>query len=87
MTDQPVKKLSIPIPEELLDYVPQAILRLSYLHEGLEIAVGGVGLEIVAKRGEVPPDLPREIRYQLYREKIFQETLPLRRDLYKMLAS
>lgn len=87
MIDPAEKTVFIPVPAELLDYVPQALARLRYLHEDLRISVGEAGFEIVSASGEVPAHIRREIQYHLYREKIFQDTLPLRRDLYKMLSS
>ncbi|MCR8547817.1 hypothetical protein M4578_08260 [Salipiger sp. P9] len=78
--------VDIPVPLELQEFVPAAILRLKYMFPEIKIerVPNGVtlhGIEDVDAR-----KFEREISYQIYREKIFQETLTMRQNLYQMLV-
>ena len=78
--------LDISIDPEFHPFIPAALLRLGYLYPELDFAVSKQG---IAVRGESDYDLvwlEREVTYQVYREKIFQQTLPMRQSLFTMLA-
>jgi hypothetical protein len=63
----------------------QALIRLSYLYPKAVFALGEVGIVV---EGEGPLDtVARDVTYQVYREKIYQESLPMRELMYKALLS
>jgi hypothetical protein len=71
----------VPVTESFLPYVEAAIARLRYLHPELSFSISTKGIEI---RGTVAGDralLLQEIQHTIYREKIYSETLPMRRAL------
>jgi hypothetical protein len=71
----------------LLPYVEPALARLRYLYPDIEFAAAGNDIEVLSAKGEPAAMVEREIRYALYREKIYAETLPLRRALIKAVTS
>lgn len=85
MTPHLEESTIIPIAPEFSEFVSAAMLRLKYLFPSLEFSADSVGIKVVGP-GISDPSIAREISYQVYREKIFRETLPLRRSLYEMLA-
>lgn len=84
MTPELHSKVSI--PRELHEYIPAAILRLQYIYPELTVESTATGLILYAASKAVPENIEREVSYQVYRESIFQKTLPMRRNLYQMLA-
>lgn len=78
----------VPIPKDFWPYVDPALVRLRYLYPKAVFAVENAGECIRAEiTDSVDEDtLRREIHYALYREKIYTETLPLRRSLMKAVT-
>ena len=79
--------LEVPFDREFQPYIPAALLRLGYLYPEVDFSVSEKG---VLARCATPYSnlmkIKRDIMYQVYREKIFHETLEMRLNLYKMLA-
>lgn len=89
---QPMKlrKISTPrqyriqVPPGYLQYVEAAIIRLCYLRPQWSFCYRNCAVEVEA---DVPlADVTRELMHAIYREKVYTETLPLRRELLAMLA-
>ena len=79
LTTEPTE-LQVRVPNSFMEYLSGAIVRLSYLHPELSFDETRGGLIIsgeVCSYDEVT--LRQEIFNQLYRERIYTETLSIRR--------
>lgn len=74
------------LPETMQAYAEGTRLRLSYLYPFLQFDLRENGLEVSGHFPAGIDALRREITYSLYRERIFAETLPLRRGLIEMVS-
>ncbi|EPX76428.1 hypothetical protein Salmuc_00314 [Salipiger mucosus DSM 16094] len=79
--------LDISIDPAFHPYIPASLLRLSYLYPELDFGASEQGVNVSGTSGADPARLEREVTYQIYREKIFQQTLPMRQSLYEMLTT
>jgi len=70
----------------LQPYVDQALTRLAYLYPRVKFAAVPGGILIEEERAVEVNELARNVHYALYREKIYAETLPLRRALVEAVA-
>lgn len=77
--------VEVTVPAVFAPYVGQALVRLSYLHPRTSFVSHPD--RIIAHSPEGATVSAREITYQLYREKIYQESLPMRDLLYRTLLS
>jgi hypothetical protein len=68
------------IPQTLLPYAEPALARLRYLYPRLTFALCESGIKVNGDTSVVSI-AAREVLYAVYREKIYAETLPLRRSL------
>ena len=78
--------MNVPIAPVMLPYIEPVLARLRYLHPNVQFELAGKAIEIAC-----PPDTPtaeiqRDVQYALYREKIYAETLPLRRALIEAVT-
>ncbi|ANP86040.1 hypothetical protein [Rhizobium leguminosarum] len=81
MLDQPGKRAyKIPIGPEFRPYLYDAIMRFSYLHPSVQVAVD-TDVMLTGAEGTDVADLIRDFHFTLCRQKIYAETLPLRRTL------
>ncbi|WP_323038898.1 hypothetical protein [Gemmobacter sp.] len=78
--------IDISIDPEFHPFIPAALLRLRYIYPALKFRSTDAGVTVEGASETDPVRLKREVAYQVYREKIFQDTLPLRQSLYEMLA-
>ncbi|GGE48064.1 MULTISPECIES: hypothetical protein [Rhodobacterales] len=78
--------LDISIDPELHPCIPAALLRLGYLYPELDFLVSDKGVAVHGASGSDLARLKREVTYQVYREKVFRQTLSMRQSLYAMLA-
>ncbi|MGX0878996.1 hypothetical protein ACSSV4_003703 [Roseovarius sp. MBR-154] len=78
--------IDISIPLELQEFVPAAILRLKYMFPEMRIERAPNGVTLHRVKEVDAHKVEREVAYQIYREKIFQETLTMRQNLYQMLV-
>lgn len=72
-------------PDELSDYVAEAVVRLGYLFPDLIFKNCDSGIQV---EGAVPDEtkLRRDVLYAVYRQKTFVTTLQLRASLIQLLA-
>lgn len=78
--------LDFSIDPEFDPYIPAALLRLGYIYPELGFSVSDKGISVHGVPGFDPAQIEREVTYQIYREKIFRQTLPMRQKLYAMMA-
>lgn len=67
-------------------YIQSALTRLGYLHPSWRLKISDMTITATIPTAESPDTVLREIRYAIYREKIFAETMDMRRDLLRMVA-
>lgn len=84
MSARPV--LVVSIDPEFRPFIGAALLRLGYIYPDLEFRVSSEGVQVSGALRSDNTRLEREVTYQVYREKIFRETLPMRQSLYEILA-
>lgn len=76
----------ISVSPEFHEFIPAAIMRLKYIYPDLDIETSANGVRLSGALEVNTERLERDVTYQIYREKIFQQTLSMRRDLYQMLS-
>lgn len=70
------------VPDIFVPYVDSALTRLTYLHEGIGFIFED-GFIWAKAAGEIESvELKSDIAHALYREKIFQESMPMRKSVY-----
>ena len=77
-------KIRVDVPEKFSELKEQVVVRLSYLEPELTFLPVGGGIEIEGSQAfsaDQLTELRKTIFHQLYREKIYQETLPMRQWL------
>ena len=77
--------VSAAIPAGFDAFVDAVVVRMGYLHPTAELSYDDSSAQIHASFDEdqiCADEIRRDIRFQLYRETIFQETLPIRTQLY-----
>ncbi|CCG06886.1 hypothetical protein [Pararhodospirillum photometricum] len=79
-----MERVAIDVPEGFSSFVEPALVRLGYLYPSLKIFRDENSLVLEAPEGL--ETCAAEVRYQLYRERIYQETLPIRCCLYEGLV-
>lgn len=77
--------LQIPVSEQFHAYCDQAMLRLGYLYPDLDFSFSGSAICVSGGETQSISNLSREVKFALYREKIYQESLPLRERMYQAL--
>lgn len=79
-------KLSVEFEALFAAFAPAAVGRLGYLYPKLRFAVRGN--TIVVDGSDIDEArLRRDVLYQLYREKIYQDSLPTRELMHRALLS
>lgn len=79
--------MGITIDPVLLPYLGSALARMRYLYPDIEFVVKGNVVEVAGKANRPSAAAERDVLYALYREKIYAETLPLRRALIEAVTS
>ncbi|WP_234906708.1 hypothetical protein [Rhizobium rhizogenes] len=79
MTDGPRACVQLTLPAQLLPFLPEGLTRFQYLNpdattevDGNVVSIGGADDCSVAKR---------DLLFCLYRQKVYAESLPMRRAL------
>lgn len=72
---------SVTVGPEFRVYINDAMSRFSYLHPSVEIEIGARAVTLVVDADADLADLVRDFQFTLYRQKIYAETLPLRKAL------
>lgn len=83
-----MNSLTIDVPDVLVPYVQSALGRLGYLHADIEWSFDRDGNCLSARYGPEkhdPEKLREEALFQLYREKIYHDTLPIRTRIYEAI--
>lgn len=79
-----VNSINIPVPDSFEKYKEPVVIRLSYLESDLIFSCVESGIRIESS-GELEEGrtiaLRETVFHQLYRERIYQETLPIRKWL------
>ena len=74
------------IPYSFQEYTDLAITRLNYLHPDLKISYQDnqvtIDVQNQVEQIDLEKDLKKELFYQLYRAKIYQDTLPMKKWLF-----
>lgn len=70
----------IEVDASLRPYLPTAATRLGYLYPDVQFVVRTDGVELVGTDIDLAA-MRREVLHAVYRERVFAETLPLRRTL------
>lgn len=78
---------NLDVPELFHCYIPAAILRIGYLYPDLTLEQSSNGVSIIADELYLSQKIATEIKYQIYREKIYAETLQMRNNLYALMAT
>ena len=74
-------KLSIEVPNEFKRYVPAVIVRLTYLYPDCEFSDDDGAVSVMVNGYHQFGELKKEVMHQIYRERIYSETLSVRRWL------
>lgn len=78
MTDQLETPLcTIAVPPEYRRFVEAAALRFSYLYPSAKVVVDD-SVSISADSNASAADIARDFKYALYRQKIYEESQPIR---------
>lgn len=80
------KTAYIEIEPLMRNYTSSAVSRMSYLHPDANFEETSTGIIITFCDQYQLKNLKKEFKYQLYREKIFHDTLEIRKNYYKMLS-
>jgi hypothetical protein len=75
----------VSVDEPFLPFVESALARLRYLYPDARFDLREGGIRIAAARHGVEA-IARDVSFLLYREKIYAETLPLRRALVEAVT-
>ncbi|WP_296081913.1 hypothetical protein [uncultured Agrobacterium sp.] len=68
------------IDEPLRRWLPEASVRFQYLYPEIELTIDGDIVRFAGKNAG-DPRVKREFQFCLYRQKIFEQTLPMRKML------
>lgn len=77
--------IEYPIPTKLRPFADAALTRLKAIRSDLRITIADEVITIQNYGEEEQSDIEKLIAHTLYREKIYQETLPLRTLLVEKL--
>lgn len=78
--------ISIDVPEAFRPYAEAVVLRLGYIFPENPAILTGSRVQIRAP-SDREPQFRREVTHLLYREKVYSETLPVRRALFQALKN
>jgi hypothetical protein len=68
------------IDERLQPWLPDASVRFRYLYPEIELTVEGSSVRFTGPHAD-DPRVKQDFQFCLYRQKIFEQTLPLRKML------
>lgn len=75
----------VSVPPAFLPYVEAAVLRFSYLRPAVNVEQRGSTVTLSCDRTDAAA-LKQDFLHLLYRERIYAETLELRKELYRSLG-
>ena len=73
----------VDIPVSFVEVLPLAIVRLRYLYPAMDFKIVSDGLFISGP--SCTREIQRDVLHAVYREKVYQDTLPMRRSLMEKL--
>jgi hypothetical protein len=73
--------MNVKVQPVFAPYLDEAVVRFSYLHPGIKIAIEGDGVSIDGGG----PELLAAFQHTLYRQKIYRETEGIRRRMLESL--
>lgn len=73
--------INVEIPQEFSAYISAAVIRLSYLFPECEFVVSGNVISFIPCASYSVSEISSEVMHQIYRERIYSETLSIRRWL------
>jgi len=76
----------IPVEESFRPYADAALTRLRYLYPAVTFTLDENGIKVEGDPAALTDALAREANYALYRDKIYAETLPMRRALIETVT-
>jgi hypothetical protein len=80
-----VDRLVVEIGPKLLPHADAAIVRLSYLYPDVQFSLVADTIEVFGVKPSDQAALKKEVAYAVYRERIYRETLDIRKSLAKGL--
>lgn len=69
------------IATELMPYLADAVVRFRYLYPGVNVTIDGAAVVASGDGLVSASEIEQQFMFCLYRQKIYVETLPLRRTL------
>lgn len=76
----------VSVEDTFKPYADAALTRLRYLYPGVTFTLARSGIEAEGDPAALTEALCRDIHYALYREKIYAQTLPMRRALIETVT-
>lgn len=75
--------MQLTVPDQLHSFMPMALIRLNYLYPDLTFSFENN--DVVIRNCPVDREtlVKRDVLYTLYREKIYAETLSMRKSLFE----
>jgi hypothetical protein len=74
----------VPVPAAFLPYVEAAVLRFSYLKPAVVVEHAASAVTLSDERTDAAA-LKRDFLHLVYRERIYAETLELRKELHRSM--
>lgn len=71
------------LADRFAPFIEDAVIRFNYLYPEVNIAQEGNKIRL---SGDVAKIHKSEFFHLLYKQKIYQETLSIRKDIYKMIS-
>ena len=78
---------TLALPENFKAYLDATLVRFQYLYPEASISITGSDIQISAAQNVSNTDLKQEFLHLLYKEKIYAETLEIRKSLYQAITS
>ena len=76
----------VPVADPFQPYAEAAVARLNYLYPAAKVTLTAEGIEASDHAGISLEVIWRDIHHALYREKIYAETLAMRRSLLEAVT-
>ena len=82
-----MRQLVVPISRAFAPYLEPALARLGYLNPTATFSYDADSVSVLSTTDFDEERMRRDVLYEFYREKIYAETLPLRRNLLAVVSS
>lgn len=81
-----MQKIEVTIPEEFGKYINSASLRFQYLYPDVTISISNANISIEGGEEGLLNNLRQELLHLVYKEKIYSETLEIRKSIYRAIS-